>query len=238
MSHVLDRLIRRTRTATPAVEPLYQPRYQPHARAFAGMHAPAEGAGSFAGVLPESAEFVETISRSAEAGSAAGAAANSAARIELNRAAQLFEAGGQNLSTAGGDGKSAGRGRPGGYPTSGIREGIEGEGIEVRESGAPDAAEATEREGDRARNAHAAMQVAAGEESRANRAPESARPSPRRAAETVAQNSPEAPLDITISIGHIEVRSPQVSERPRRPAFRPKTSLADFLKPQQGGARE
>src|SRR5271169_3795380 len=144
MSHVLDRMIRRARTAIPAVEPLYQPRYQAHVRPFAGMHAPAESAESFAGVLPESAEFVETISRNAEAGSAAGAAANSAARIELNRAAQLFEAGRQNLSTAGGDGKRADRGRLGGYPTSGLREGIEGEGIEGKgieagESGAPDA---------------------------------------------------------------------------------------------------
>ena len=238
MSHVLDRMIRRARTAIPAVEPLYQPRYQAHARPFAGMHAPAESAESFAGVLPESAEFVETISRNAEAGSAAGAAANSAARIELNRAAQLFEAGGQNLSTAGGDGKRADRGRLGGYPTSGFHEGIEGKGIEAGESGAPDAIEATKREGDRARNNHAALQVAAREEPRSIRAPESARPSPRRAAETAAENSPEAPLDITISIGHIEVRSAQVIERPRRPAFRPKTSLADFLKPRQGGARE
>jgi hypothetical protein len=238
MSHVLDRMIRRTRTATPAVEPLYQPRYQPHARPFAGMHAPAESAESFPGVLTESAEVVETISRGSEAGSAAGATANSATGVEADRAAQIYEAGGQILSAAERDGKRADRGRPGGYPSSRLREGSEGEGIEARAISAADAAEATEREGDRARNTHAALQVAAREESRANRAPESARPSPRRAAETVAQNSPEAPLDITISIGHIEVRSPQVSERPRRPAFRPKTSLADFLKPQQGGARE
>jgi hypothetical protein len=238
MSHVLDRMIRRTRTATPAVEPLYQPRYQPHTRAYAGMSATAEGAESYAGVSPESAEFVETISRGAEAGSGAGAAANSAARIELSPAAQIFEASGQILSGAERDGKRVGRGRLGGYPTSGLREGIEGEGIEARAIRAADAAEATKREGDRARNTHAAMQVAAREEPRAIRAPESARPSPHRAAETAARSSPEAPLDITISIGHIEVRSAQVIERPRRPAFRPKTSLADFLKPRQGGARE
>lgn len=238
MSHVLDRMIRRTRTATPAVEPLYQPRYQSNARPVAGMHATSEGAGSFLDVAPESAEFVETNSRSAEAGSGPDAAANSATRIGLSRAAQIFEADGQILSAAERDGKRADRGRLGGYPTSGLREGIEGEGIEARESGGADAAGTTKREGDRTRSIHAAMQVAAREESRAIRAPESTRPSPRRAAETAAQNSAEAPLDITISIGHIEVRSAQVSERPRRPAFRPKTSLADFLKPRQGGARE
>lgn len=238
MSHVLDRMIRRTRTATPAVEPLYQPRYQSNARPFAGMHATSEGAGSFLDVAPESAEFVETNSRSAEARSAAGAAVHPATSIERNRSAQIFEAGGQILSAAERDGKRADRGRRGGYRTSGLREGTEGEGIEAREMGAADAAEATKREGDRARNIHAAMQVAAREEPHAIRAPESGRPSSRRAAENVAQESAEAPLDITISIGHIEVRSAQVSERPRRPAFRPKTSLADFLKPRQGGARE
>src|ERR1700685_233892 len=55
MSHVLDSMIRRTRTAAPAVEPLYQPRYQPNARPFAGIHATAEGAELFPGVAPECA---------------------------------------------------------------------------------------------------------------------------------------------------------------------------------------
>lgn len=233
MSNVLDRMIRRTRSAAPAVHPLYQPLYQPHARAYIGMPAIAEDAESFRYVSPEPAEFVETISRSAEAGSGAGAAANPATRIESSRPAQIFEAGGQILAAVERDRKPADRGRPGSHPISGLRE-----GIEAREIGAPDAADATKREGDRARNTDAAIQVAPREEPRAIAAPESARPSPRRAAETAAHNSPEAPLDITISIGHIEVRSPQVIERPRRPAFRPKTSLADFLKPRQGGARE
>jgi hypothetical protein len=40
--------------------------------------------------------------------------------------------------------------------------------------------------------------------------------------------------DVTISIGHIEVRAPQVAERPRRPAFRPRVSLDDFLNRRQG----
>ena len=166
MSHVLDRMIRRTRTAAPAVEPLYQPRYQPHTRAYTGMHATAEGAESFLDVAPESTEFIETNSRSAEARSAAGAAAYPATGIDRNRAAQLFEAGGQILSAAERDGKSAGRGRLGGYRTSGLREGTEGEGIEAREIGAADAAEATKREGDRTRSIQAAMQVAAREEPR------------------------------------------------------------------------
>ena len=233
MSHVLDRMIRRTRTATSAVEPLYQPRYQPQPRAFPGMPAIAEAEGSFPDVSPESAEFVETTSRSVETGSGAGAAANPATRIEPDRSAQIFEAGGQILSAAERDAKPADRGRPGSYPTSTLRE-----GIEVREIGAPDSAEATTLESDRTSSTHAATQIPARQEPPAIPAPQSARPWPRRAAETAAQNSSEAPLDITISIGHIEVRSPQVIERPRRPAFRPKTSLADFLKPRQGGARE
>lgn len=40
--------------------------------------------------------------------------------------------------------------------------------------------------------------------------------------------------DVTVSIGHIEVRAPQVAERPRRPAFRPRVSLDDFLNRRQG----
>jgi hypothetical protein len=233
MRNVLERMIRRTRTATPTVEPLYQPRYQPQPRAFTGMPATAEAAESFLDVSAESAEFVETTSRSVETGSGAGAAANPATRIESNRGAQIFEAGGQILSAVERDANPADRGRPGSYSTFAPRE-----GIEAREIGAPDSAEATTREGDRTGSTHAAMQVAARQAPPAIPAPQSARPWPRRLAETAAQNSSEAPLDITISIGHIEVRSPQVIERPRRPAFRPKTSLADFLKPRQGGARE
>lgn len=34
---------------------------------------------------------------------------------------------------------------------------------------------------------------------------------------------------VTISIGHVEVRAEQLAERPRRPAFRPRVSLSDFL---------
>ncbi len=40
--------------------------------------------------------------------------------------------------------------------------------------------------------------------------------------------------EVTISIGHIEIRAAQVAERPRRPAFRPRVSLNDFLNPQNG----
>jgi hypothetical protein len=40
--------------------------------------------------------------------------------------------------------------------------------------------------------------------------------------------------DVTISIGHIEIRAAQVAERPRRPAFRPRVSLNDFLNQQNG----
>ena len=230
MSHVLDRMIRRTRSATPAVEPLYQPRYQPRPRAFSGI--PAEAEGSFPDVSPESAEFARTTWRTVEAGSGEGAAAYPAARTESNHSAPIFEAGGQILPAVERDAKPADRGRPGSYPASAPRE-----GIEAREIGALDSAEATTREGDRTKSPYAAMQVAARQEPPAIRAPQSARP-PRRTAETAAQNPSDAPLDITISIGHIEVRSPQVIERPRRPAFRPKTSLADFLKTRQGGACE
>jgi hypothetical protein len=42
------------------------------------------------------------------------------------------------------------------------------------------------------------------------------------------------PVEVTISIGHIELRSPQPVERPRKPAFRPRVSLNDFLSRRQG----
>jgi hypothetical protein len=42
---------------------------------------------------------------------------------------------------------------------------------------------------------------------------------------------------VTVSIGHIEVRAaqPQSTDRPRRPEFRPSLSLSEFLKPSGGG---
>jgi hypothetical protein len=247
MSHVLDRMIRRARTAAPAVEPLYQARYQPHARAYSGMPASREAAESFLDESPESAEFArtapkrhgtaptpaETISRAAEARSQAGTATNPATLIGPTPPAQLFDTGGQTLSAVEREEKRARPGRPGSFLTSGLRE-----ENEDRTIGALDSTDARKREGARARSTDASIEFAPREELRAISAPESTRLSPRGASETPAQNSAEVPLDVTISIGHIEVRSPQVIERPRRPAFRPKTSLADFLKPRQGGARE
>jgi hypothetical protein len=42
--------------------------------------------------------------------------------------------------------------------------------------------------------------------------------------------------DVTIAIGHVEVRAAQqVVERPRRPAFRPRVSLSDFLRSEAPG---
>lgn len=43
---------------------------------------------------------------------------------------------------------------------------------------------------------------------------------------------------VTISIGHIELHAAQATERPRRPVFKPKLSLNDFLNRAQGGTRE
>jgi hypothetical protein len=40
--------------------------------------------------------------------------------------------------------------------------------------------------------------------------------------------------NVTITIGHIEVRAAQVAERTRRPAFRPRVSLDDFLSQRNG----
>jgi hypothetical protein len=47
------------------------------------------------------------------------------------------------------------------------------------------------------------------------------------------------PQQVTVSIGHIEVRAAQSPpvERPRRPGFRPSLSLSDFLKQSDGGRR-
>ena len=53
-----------------------------------------------------------------------------------------------------------------------------------------------------------------------------ASPAPHRQAAGASSSSP----DITISIGHIEVRSGPAAEKPRtQPPFRPQVSLADFL---------
>jgi hypothetical protein len=54
-----------------------------------------------------------------------------------------------------------------------------------------------------------------------------------------APNAEPAPAraDITISIGHIEVRAAQVAERPRPPAFRPRVTLDDYLGRRAGESR-
>jgi hypothetical protein len=68
--------------------------------------------------------------------------------------------------------------------------------------------------------------------------PRAARPAAHRRSEPQASTAPHrqaagasgSPPDITISIGHIEVRSGPAAEKPRtQPPFRPQVSLADFL---------
>ena len=64
------------------------------------------------------------------------------------------------------------------------------------------------------------------------RAPAGSRRSP--APPGSATDAPAAGPDVTVSIGHIEVRSAPVPDKPRsRPSFRPQVSLADFLGQQQ-----
>jgi hypothetical protein len=42
--------------------------------------------------------------------------------------------------------------------------------------------------------------------------------------------APAAPAQVTISIGHVEVRAAPVSQPPRRPAFRPRVTLDEYLR--------
>jgi hypothetical protein len=42
--------------------------------------------------------------------------------------------------------------------------------------------------------------------------------------------APAAPTQITISIGHVEVRAAPVSQPPRQPAFRPRVTLDEYLR--------
>jgi hypothetical protein len=44
----------------------------------------------------------------------------------------------------------------------------------------------------------------------------------------------EKSSDVTISIGHIEIRAAQALEQPRKPAFRPRVSLSEFLSQRNG----
>jgi hypothetical protein len=46
--------------------------------------------------------------------------------------------------------------------------------------------------------------------------------------------SEKTSTDVTISIGHIEIRAAQAAEHPRRPGFRPRVSLNDFLNQRNG----
>jgi hypothetical protein len=66
--------------------------------------------------------------------------------------------------------------------------------------------------------------------------------SPRENASKISTTDSDAngsPAQITVSIGHIEVRAApqQTAERPRRPEFRPSLSLSEFLKAPDGGRR-
>jgi hypothetical protein len=49
--------------------------------------------------------------------------------------------------------------------------------------------------------------------------------------------APPAPTQITISIGHVEVRAAPVSLPPRRPAFRPRVTLDEYLSRRSGDSR-
>jgi hypothetical protein len=48
--------------------------------------------------------------------------------------------------------------------------------------------------------------------------------------------APAAPPQVTISIGHVEVRAAPVSQPARRPAFRPRVTLDEYLR-RSGDAR-
>jgi hypothetical protein len=58
---------------------------------------------------------------------------------------------------------------------------------------------------------------------------------PRREPYTETESVKDG-ANVIISIGHIEVRAAQAAERPRRPAFRPRVSLDEFLG-RKNGAR-
>jgi hypothetical protein len=81
-------------------------------------------------------------------------------------------------------------------------------------------------------------QVGAGQPGTVTGRPRAARPAAHRRSEPQASPAPHRQAagasssgpDITISIGHIEVRSGPTAEKPRtQPPFRPQVSLADFL---------
>jgi hypothetical protein len=57
------------------------------------------------------------------------------------------------------------------------------------------------------------------------------------AADAPVAEAPRLAPDITISIGHIEVRSPAPRPAPRRPEFRPRVSLDAFLRRERGVKR-
>jgi len=57
-----------------------------------------------------------------------------------------------------------------------------------------------------------------------------ASPAPTARPGQAAEGFPGSGPEVTISIGHIEVRSAPTADKPRsRPPFRPQVGLADFL---------
>jgi hypothetical protein len=60
---------------------------------------------------------------------------------------------------------------------------------------------------------------------------------PQRPAFAANGEASAAPPQVTISIGHVEVRAAPVSPPPRRPAFRPRVTLDEYLNRRTGDSR-
>jgi hypothetical protein len=242
MSTLLERMVRRTRSSMPGIEPLVEPRYAPaaHFRQELGM-SPAnmlERQIDLIEEAPAHSEFSRRIHPEAMSPRKVNSGENLSYSLNSSRKGSLLP-----------DPAIARTG-----PALGERS-LDRRGIEVaaerarnpvwldgtrphstRAASPVASAQAPQQEkGQSARTV--AEPVAAAEQRRAElvsppRPTDSQRQAP--SSDVLETDRRSAAPDITISIGKIELRAAPATEWPRRPGFRPRVSLNDFLSQRNG----
>ena len=233
MSGVLERMILRTRSALAGIEPLFAPRYA----ASEGFREPGDRpTGAPAPRQRQTARTARTIapdramasSPVAPAFSEEGARATSWPRQE-----PVVDEVPGSLSTAPADVSSDSVSAP--LP-AGPRQ------AEEPAARAPPLASARTVSADDAITRSARSRIALTNDAASPAGPVLARVSKQRTAPqppAFAANgeASAAPPHVTISIGHVEIRAAPVSPPPRRPSFRPRMTLDEYLGRRTGDSR-
>jgi hypothetical protein len=227
MNDLLQRLVDRARTPGATVEPLYTPRY-----GAAGSHQ-AGFESMDAGVSNDAAPTLNTITTAPENISAGSRARSSAAPSKMGNTKTVpANVARIRSSSEPGPDTSPAFDRQGSsgllsehYPAETASKYFQI--IPTQETSDSDRNTAHEQASDTRTHSEAASSAAMF----AHRD----QPSPRQQPSADVSAPVLHANEITISIGHIEVRSAPMPARPRKAAFRPRVTLDDFLKRKPGG---